>query len=211
MTFEDYKNCHYFRWMVMSGHYLGITQFISRFLRTTYDISYKEFYQKLLQYAYDNPDTIIGRELKETIFNLENTLAAKQPWGRILNDVRKNFAWDFEEATAINVCKNKNVFYLEIKEFLKTCFDFDYDEDLMKDLFKYQLHGILDPRVKYPIKKSFNYNIHNVVTKKEKLKKLNNEIEFTAKNYNGNFYEWGKEILWWGRRVGSCKTKRREM
>ena len=211
MTFEDYKSCHYFRWAVMSGHFLGTTQFISRFLRTVHDIPYKEFYEKLLQYSYDNPNTFIGAELQETISSLEDTLAAKQPWGRILDDVRKNFAWDFEEATAINICKNKDLFYSEIENFLKTCFDFRYNEELMEDLFKYQLHGVLDPRVKYPIKQTFKYNIHDIITKKEAPRKIENQIEFNAKNYNGDFYEWGKETLWWGRRVGSCKTKRKKV
>jgi len=211
MTFDDYKNCHYFRWAVMSGHFLGITQFISRFLRKMHDVSYKEFYEKFLQWAYDNPNSFIGKELQETILSLEDTLAAKQPWGRILDDIKKNFAWDFEEATAINVCKDKDLFYSEVEKFLKHSFNFDYNEEVMKDLFEYQYHGILDPRVEYPISKTFKYNIHDVVTKKADLKVSENKIEFNAKNYNGDFYEWGKETLWWGRRVGSCKTKRKKV
>ena len=110
MTFEEYKKCHYFRWMVMSGHYLGTTQFISRFLRKNNDITYRKFYETLLQFAYDNPNTVLGKELIETIKSLEATLDTKHPWGRILPDVRKNFAWDFW-----TICLNIKSFRLSIR------------------------------------------------------------------------------------------------
>lgn len=211
MTFEDYKNMHYFRWVVMHGHYLGLTQFISRFLRSEYDISYKKFYKSFLRYCYDNPDSFLGNELKETTTNLEGSLGATQPWGRIINEVRENFGWDFEEATAINVCLHKETYYLEILDFMKKYLDVKMDQDVLDDLFEYQKVGILDPTISYPVRRPFKYNIHDVVTKKAKLKKHDHEIEFNAKNYDGDLYEWGKETLWWGRRVGACKTKRIEV
>ena len=40
-----------------------------------------------------------------------------------------------------------------------------------------------------------------------KLSKIDNQLKFTAKNYDGDYFEWGKETLWWGRRVAACKTK----
>jgi len=208
LTFEDYKNMHYFRWVVMSGHYLGLTQFISRFLRSEHNVSYKEFYENLLKYCYDNPDSFLGNELKQTIINLEGSLGATQPWGRIINEVRENFGWDFEEATAINVCLHKEMYYLEILDFMKRYLEVKIDQDVLDDLFEYQKIGILDPTITYPVRRKFKYNIHDVITKKSKLRKYKNEIEFNAKNYEGDLYEWGKETLWWGRRVGACKTKR---
>ena len=211
MTFEDYKNMHYFRWVVMHGHYLGLTQFISRFLRSEHDISYKMFYKNFLKYCYDNPDSFLGNELKKTTTNLEGSLGATQPWGRIINEVRENFGWDFEEATAINVCLHKETYYLEILDFMKKYLGVKMDQDVLDDLFEYQKVGVLDPNIAYPVRRSFKYNIHDVVTKKAKLKEHNHEIEFNAKNYNGDLYEWGKETLWWGRRVGACKTKRTEV
>ena len=29
----------------------------------------------------------------------------------------------------------------------------------------------------------------------------------SQENYNNDIYEWGKETLWWGRRVAACKAK----
>ena len=43
MTHEEYKKAYYFRWVVMYGHYLGNTQFISRFLRQHLGVTYRDF------------------------------------------------------------------------------------------------------------------------------------------------------------------------
>ena len=32
-------------------------------------------------------------------------------------------------------------------------------------------------------------------------------VTFDAENYEGDYYKWGVEKLWWGRRVGACKAK----
>jgi len=205
MDREEYKKAYYFRWMVMYGHYLGVVQFISRFLRVHSNVSYEAFYKKLLEHSYDNPDSFLGKELKETIKAIEGIIAVEQPWGRILNDVKENFAWDFEEATAIRIVQNKDLFYSEIKDFLSD--NFPIDEEVLEELFRYQDLAVLDPTISYPIKEQFSYNIHDVISKKAALEKKDCELEFSSTNYNGDLYEWGKIVLWWGRRVGACKTK----
>ena len=65
----------------------------------------------------ENPDTFLGQELQSTIKNLDAVLDVKQPWGRIIDDVRQNFAWDFEEATAIECIRNQDQLYEEVKQF----------------------------------------------------------------------------------------------
>jgi len=39
------------------------------------------------------------------------------------------------------------------------------------------------------------------------MKTKKNKLVFFADNYDGDYYEWGKEKLWWGRRIGACKAK----
>ncbi len=205
MSHEEYKKAYYFRWVVMYGHYLGNTQFISRFLRQHLGIPYRDFYNTLLEHSYENPDSFLGVELKETIKAIEGIMAVTHPWGRILNDVRENFAWDFEEATSIRIAQNKELFYSEIKDFVNK--HYDVRPDVLEEVFRYQKSAVLDPTVTYPIKETFTYNIHDVISKKEKLNFKECELEFNSTNYDGDLYEWGKIVLWWGRRVGACKNK----
>ena len=205
MTREEYKKAYYFRWQVMYGHYLGNTQFISRFLRHHLGVPYREFYEKMLQYSYDNEDTFMGIELRETIKALEAIIKTESPWGRILNDVKKDFAWDFEEATAIRIMQNKDKFYSEVWDFVKS--NFKIEDDVLKEVFEFNKCAVLDPNISYPIKQEFNHNIYSVIRDKSKLATRKSHFQFDADNYDGDLYEWGKEKLWWGRRVAACKTK----
>ena len=205
LTHEEYKQCHIYRWLFMFGHYLGYVQYISRFMRQVYDIPYKEFYNHFLDYMRENPDSFMGSELKEMRQTLDDVLLCKAPWGRILEDVRKNYAWDFEEATAMRINQNKDDFYKEVFQVIKQ--NYDISEDIINELIKYQKHAVIDPTKTYPAKHYLKYNFHEVIHKKAPFKKKRQLLEFEAKNFNGDYYAWGTEILWWGRRVAACKTK----
>jgi putative methyltransferase len=205
MTHEEYKECHIWRWLFMFGHYLGTLQFISRFLNKSYGISYRDFYGNLYDFMIKNPDTFLGKEMKKTRESVDNVMSAVAPWGRVVDEVRPNFAWDFEEATVITSMKNKEKFYNEVAQHIQTCYNIN--NELLKSLIKYQDFSILDPSRTYPIKENFDYNIHDVIYNGEELKNETQNITFKAKNYNGDYFNWGKEILWWGRRVASCKVK----
>ena len=160
----------------------------------------------VLKFMRENPDTFLGQELQSTIENLDAVLDVKQPWGRIIDDVRQNFAWDFEEATAIECIKNQDQLYEEVEQFLKKHLNIEYTEEIA-ELFRYQRLGLVDPRVTYPIQETFKYNIHNVIHAKSAPKQVDTKVVFEAENYKGDYYKWGVEKLWWGRRVGACKAK----
>ncbi len=51
----------------------------------------------------------------------------------------------------------------------------EVEQDVLEDLMTYQKIGVLDPTLTYPIRKTFKYNIHDVITKKSKLRKYKNE------------------------------------
>ena len=48
MTKDEYKDCTVYRWLFMFGHYLGTTQFISRFINCVYGVTFKGFYINLM-------------------------------------------------------------------------------------------------------------------------------------------------------------------
>ena len=59
----------------------------------------------------------------------------------------------------------------------------------------------------YPQFHEYKYNIHDVIHHGDELKKKENKLQFDGKNYDGDFFEYGKETLWWGRRVAAYKNK----
>ena len=55
--------------------------------------------------------------------------------------------------------------------------------------------------------KKVDYIFFEVIMNSEKLKKSKNSYLVEGKMYEGNLYEWGKEVMWWGRKLGVCKAK----
>jgi len=205
MDVEGYKDAQIYRWMFMFAHYLGYTQYISRFLNIYKNLSYKNFYLDLMNFFINSEKSIfLKNEVNETKKSLEIYMNCKGGLGRVVDDVRKNFAWDFEEATAINIIKNKDIFYNEIKFFLKK---YNLDEKLTNELIRYQKDTIIDPNKEYPFVVETDYNFYEVINYSAKLKEESNRYQINGKNYNGDVFEWGKETLWWGRRVAACKAK----
>ena len=205
MSTEDYKESQLYRWLFMFAHYLGYTQYISRFLRNNFNIPFKKFYQDLMDFSKNSPKSFfLKNELIETKKSLEIYLNCKGGLGRVVNDVRKNFAWDFEEATAINIINNKNLFYDEIKFFLEK---YKLSQKLIEDLILYQKSTIIDPNQEYPFNLKSKYNFYECINFSAKLKEEDINYNVNGKNYYKNVFEWGKETLWWGRRVAACKAK----
>ena len=58
------------------------------------------------------------KELIETKESIDKVVGCKGPWGRVVPSVRENFAWDFEEATAINIVENQEIYLSELKDFV---------------------------------------------------------------------------------------------
>ena len=134
MSFEDYITSSLYRWFLLSCHFLGPTQFIARYFG-----NYKEYYNGLFDWIKNNPNTILGKELKLTEKNLRKTLSDKtHPWGRIIPEVW-DCAWEYEEATNYYIFKNKEQFYNELMEYKK----------IPENVLKYQIDNVIDPNVEY--------------------------------------------------------------
>tara|TARA_B100002019_G_scaffold135269_1_gene116620 strand:- start:16437 stop:18449 length:2013 start_codon:yes stop_codon:yes gene_type:complete len=206
MTLKDYKEASLYRWLFMFGHYLGTTQFFARFINKHFGTSYEDFYKGLMNFMLTcGENSFLGSQLNKTSSALDGVLDCVAPWGRVVNSVRENFAWDFEEATVIEIMQNKSDFYTELQNYI--IMNHDVGIDLLKDLVNFQDCAMMDPRYKYPITESFKYNIFDVIHNEATLQEVNEKLEFSNKNYDGDYFEYGKETLWWGRRVASYKCK----
>ena len=201
-SLDEWIEGHQFRWIVIFGHYLGPLQFISRALREIYNISYKEFYTSILEFAKNNRKTFLGKEYKKIRQNLDLIIQNKRHWGDVIRGAG-DINWEVDEATCIRLTKNYKVFYDEIKLFILS--KYNLKSDLLDCIIDYQKIRLNQPCTKYPLKKIFNYNIHDVIENNKKLIKEKNLISVNGKEYN-NLYNWAKNTLWFGRRIARYKT-----
>jgi len=204
-TKEEWVEAHQFRWLAIFGHFLGPLQFISRALRKLYNISYKDFYTNLLTFAEVQPDTFIGNEYWNIKNNLEKILNNKRHWGDIIHEAG-NINWEVDEATCIRLTKNKGVFYSEIKKFILEKYNTKINQAVLEEIFNYQILRLHDPYKIYPTNKKFHFNIHDILEDNAKLKKEDQNLSFDGKNFDSNIYDWAREILWFGRRIGKYKN-----
>ena len=79
--------------------------------------------------------------------------------------------------------------------------------ELLDELMKFQDNATVDPTRNYPYKIESKFNLNDVIKLSSKLKKEKQVIFVQGKNYNNDIFEWGKETLWWGRRVAANKAK----
>jgi len=202
---EEWLRGHQFRWIVIFGHYLGPTQFLSRFFREHSDITYMSFYSKLLQFAEDHPESFLGKENTLILDNMSKILLNQRHWGVVLPKISK-INWSVDEATAIKVAMNYEIFEAEMRGFLIDYLEVDIEKDLLDDVMLYQ-----KMRMNYPgrngMKQTFRYNIHEYIESNSSIDTQENFLVFHGSKIKDDYYEWAKKILWHGRRIGDYKTK----
>lgn len=205
---EEWVEGHQYRWLIIFGHYLGPLQFISRSLNKIYNIPFRNFYDKVINFGKANKNSFIGKQYYQIKNNLDLVLQNKRFWGGIVEGVG-DINWNVDESTCIELANgNKDKFYDEIEKFILTTYP-QIDPQILNDIICYQRHRLSDPHETYPQRKHFQFNIHDVVENGCTLLKEPNMIIFDAKNYNSDIFSWAKEVIWFGRRVGKYKTSAR--
>ena len=138
-------------------------------------------------------------------FTKNQILQNKRHWGDVISDAG-DINWEVDEATCIRITKNKDLFYSEIKEFIFQKYQNLIDSDVLREIINYQKIRLHDPNQTYPVKETFNHNIHEVVENDKILKKEIKDLFFNGKNFRSDVSNWARETLWFGRRVAKYKT-----
>ncbi|MAH50852.1 hypothetical protein CMI37_33860 [Candidatus Pacearchaeota archaeon] len=204
LTRGEYIEMSMWRWLFMFGHNLGYLQYTARFLKSTHKIEYRKFYEKFYTYMIDNPNTLVGREYLATMKRFKGIIKRTEYWGRSIDEVKKDYYWDFEEATALVFSMNENEWYKDLSGFLK---QFELDKEVEDDILNFQHLFVSNPFQTYPVKKEFNYNIKDVLFENKTLKNSGYQYTFDNKNYNSDLKKWCKEMMWWGRRNMQHQSK----
>ena len=210
MSYEDWKLAYMYRWLFTFGHFLGHTQFISRFFRNHYEISYYEFYEKLMNFIIRNKETILGKEFIETYDAMIRSVEGFDYWGRVVPSV-SDVTWDSDEATTLIVLDKRNEFYQEMKDFLYESFSdiLKDDADIIENVINYQKLRLFEFNTEYPKEHTFNYNVFEVTEKGEKLKQKSHTLTVMDETIKDRF-DYATRI-WWGRREGSYKVNEIEV
>ncbi len=142
MCIEDWRRSFIFSICVQAFHNLGLTRALAMYLRHEKNISYKNFYEKLIDWLDNQPvDSASGgayahlRQLTLDVSEGRGTFSV--PYGE--NEI---ITWSFEEYIFFRISRELDRFFEELDRFAKT---FDIEKNIFDELMLYQKHIIRQP------------------------------------------------------------------
>ena len=209
MTKEEWIRANMFSVVLQSFHHLGLLRCFALYARYELDISYYDFYNRLLDYIYSDENSYLY-----SLFNMirEKTRDTEYSDWCYQNDIFSKVGWYFEEGAFLDMAYNSEKFLKEIKGFVNSL---GIDEEIKESLFSYQRDIIRYPgQEKLTVESDYDFysyfeNIYEDSYKSLEKKKTVLSIELEKKIYDWATY--AREIIWYGkRRSATLCTNARE-
>ena len=144
MTIDEYIELLTWKWFMMTFHFLGWLRIFSRQFKKRYDEPLKSFYENFYDYIKSNK-TFLRDEYEITKKSISMALKKREPWGRKIKEVSSIY-WEYEEATSINIARNKSLFYEIIRDYMYEFYTWDYNKSYdIDDIISDQINIMKDP------------------------------------------------------------------
>ena len=118
MPAKDYVRCLHLAWATQAFHALGLLQVIAIFTKQLNGVRYTTFYERLLEYAEQNPNTVLGKEYLVIKEKINQSITKGKSWANIVPEFN-NQTWSLEEASYLRIMLKLRTFYAEVDGFLK--------------------------------------------------------------------------------------------
>jgi len=211
---KDFKRIYLYSWMVQVGHCLGLTQYLALYCRYRKNISYKTFYERLLEYAEQNPKILLGEEL-QVVSDVFNGAIQGGDWGLVLPRFGE-IIWPTEEASFLNLVCDKGRFYEEISQFLSSLLSEGEEanstvEAELGGLVTYQEKMIIDPHTQLVVDLDLEFDFHEFFDsaykgKANELKEKPIRLTITSDaTFQGDLESYARNIVWYGRKANRSR------
>lgn len=187
-------------YVVQCFHHMNLLQLFAMYLYSENALEYIDFYERLLVFIDQNPDTVAGTVFAGTRLRLKSVLEGTG--GLLCYDTEfGDVSWPFEEYAFLKIVRELDKFYDEIETFL---YSFDIPADILDDLLLYQRNIIKRPNHKIT-EYSIDYNFHEYFTNKfkgidSKLMKRKNTIIINDNDVITNWEDYARYVVWYGRK-----------
>ncbi len=200
MDIEDWRRSFIFSICVQSFHNLGLTRALAIYLRHEKSISYKSFYEKLIDWLDNQPvDSAAGgayAHLKQLTVDVSEGMGTfSVPYGE--NEI---ITWSFEEYIFFRLSRELDRFFDELAQFVKI---FDIEENIFDDLMSYQKRIIRQP-FESSVRIISEYDFYGYFSRiysgdYSPLEKKNTTIISEGKEFR-SWDEYARFCIWYGRR-----------
>lgn len=211
MSVEDWRRMMLLAWMLQSLHSMPLLQDIAIYLRREEGIRYREFYERLIDYAGRDSDTLLGCEFA----SFESTLDA------ILNETGRpifvkefgDITWPPEEAAFLRLIANREKFYSEIKSFMYETWPHLQDDRTgieLADVVSYQQNTVLSPGMP----ETFNFgaacDFPSYFNSGSEDALRSGPVSISADAppaCSAGTKDYAREIVWYGRKGGQLRAR----
>lgn len=197
MPFEDLIDSFMFSWMMVTFHYIGYTQIYSRYLNSTGQVSYRQFYDNLIEYI-TNSNGLLNAEYQKTKHIITKYLST----GKL--DTTSEFGsgntiiWN---SIIIFSRQNKTV-HLELEEFINK----QFKDEINKEVIYFQKHFIVDIDRNYPYNLEISKSLYETVFQTTiDTDSLNLKLTLDSVIKNKDINDFCRKF-YTGRRYGSSKV-----
>ena len=200
MTLEDWKRSYIFALYAQGLHTMCLTMMIAIYLCNEKGIGYKRFYEGLINWSRENPETLCGELYSECTRFVDDVIDGKNSFKSVFDGFGKT-TWGFDEYLFMKGAVNPERFYSEIREYISA---YSCDEEIIDNLIRYQ-RGIikkmnmtsLDIKLDYDFEGYFDAVLNN---KQPTLIKRKNTVTVTEENPVSTIDEYARQYVWYGRR-----------
>lgn len=202
MSEEDWIRSNLFVACLGAFHNLGLLQCFALYLYFEIGLDYSAFYQKLLQWIFNHPESICGKVFSDIRSRLQKIVNETGDWRYVL-PMFGTITWPFEEGAFLNLIWRTEDVYDELQSFLRS---FGISEALFDDLMTYQKNAVKRPLcnnasfvLQYDLNTYFNTALNN---EKPTLKKRRNQVTLCDEPIPAQWPDYAREMVWYGKRGG---------
>lgn len=199
MSVEDWIQANEFSTCVQSFHHFGIMQCFAMYANKELGISYYDFYSEL--YSFIINESKFCKPIFEDVSKILRGFVNGDCGLTVIDYRFGKITYPLEEAVFLKCLYDSDIFYSEMRAFLKKYFA---DDELLDNMIKYQKAVVLRPQ-KNEFEENFKYKFrdyYNAILRNAHIEpeKADVKYKFSTPFATDSWPEYAKEIIWYGRR-----------
>lgn len=140
MTYRDWLQSAIFGIFLEGLHFMRFTQYFSVFLHYVKGLSYYSFYSAVLEFAKNNPHTLLGSYYSLLVKNLGGYYESGTIERTYYNPALSSITFSLDEGLGLEILHDPDRFYEEIRPLIFSLYGEDCE--MCRQLFRYQ-YGVI--------------------------------------------------------------------
>ena len=201
MTYQDWIQAAIFGILIEGLHFMRFTQYFSVFLHYEKGLSYHAFYESVIRFAKEHPDTLLGTYYSLLVQKLGRYYEIGTISRAYYNPALSSITFSLDEGLGLEILHRPDVFYREIRPLILSLFG--EDSDMFRQLFDYQFM-MIRKFGQDESSHSFDYDFHQFFYdincgRPSGLIKRDNTLLIRNRLQADSFEEFITKVIWYGK------------